>query len=623
MVLLSSNPIPESQIEKRRALERVLQKNVESLSVFEQSLEKTNQLTTNMNGILNSFDNRLSKLESFILPIHNSTSQLTRLHQHLNQAIDMISGYTVLCNDVTTHELNVSKGPGEVSIDVYIDSINHLRQALQSLESTRYKSAEKIIQDLRQSLAKGVQEMDVLFQQTLQDACTQVPEVSIDNFDNAKFPEELLVKLDKIATFLTESLVQIGPLTNFIKIYQETRSTFLMKTLSASVTAAKDQEIKMGYSRQAYQRGTTMLIPYCKKMLLYLELEHELSSMIIPKHHAVTCFVTTIATTIDTFIETADAVVNRVRRNAMKRDINEINMLIDIWEGLDAAIEQNEQLLAHCAKKGYEIKSCVNGFLSTVLSYLRDFYDEFHSEDSKQKQQTLSSDGTVHETTSTTMNSLKKLFDAEDAIEIMISKNSTTVPFPYSSLSDYTLKIVQALLEDIESKSNQYKQKPLAYLFGLNNLHHVLKSTKGTKIGESVGEKMTQDIERTIKKHTDSYRSTWLPLCEHLMDNTKISDSGKIVTTLSRQQRDDVKDKFKNFNKEFDDICQAQMRYAIPDVELRAQVIKEIKSVIVPMYNRFYDRYTEMDFSKNPEKYIKYTKETLVQTLDKFFDASK
>jgi exocyst complex protein 7 len=37
------------------------------------------------------------------------------------------------------------------------------------------------------------------------------------------------------------------------------------------------------------------------------------------------------------------------------------------------------------------------------------------------------------------------------------------------------------------------------------------------------------------------------------------------------------------------------------------------------MYNRFYDKYTDKEFSKNPEKYIKYSKEDISATIDKFF----
>jgi exocyst complex component 7 len=175
-------------------------------------------------------------------------------------------------------------------------------------------------------------------------------------------------------------------------------------------------------------------------------------------------------------------------------------------------------------------------------------------------------------------------------------------------------------VEDIDTKSKGYKKSALSNLFILNNSHYVLKSLKGTKVVDAIEKGSCAEIEKTIKKQLDLYRDSWMPILNHLVDQTKISDNGRIVTTLSKQQRDAVKENFKNFNKDFDEICTAQMKYAIPDVELRAQVIREIKAILLPMYNRFYDKYTDKEFSKTPEKYIKYTKETLGQTLDKFFE---
>jgi hypothetical protein len=106
------------------------------------------------------------------------------------------------------------------------------------------------------------------------------------------------------------------------------------------------------------------------------------------------------------------------------------------------------------------------------------------------------------------------------------------------------------------------------------------------------------------------------------MDNTKISDS-KIQTQLTKQQRDSIKEKFKSFNTEFEEAYTTQKSYAIPDVELRAQVIKEVRQILCPMFNRFYDRYTtNVEFTKNVDKYIKYNKEDLNSLLDKFFDNS-
>lgn len=221
------------------------------------------------------------------------------------------------------------------------------------------------------------------------------------------------------------------------------------------------------------------------------------------------------------------------------------------------------------------------------------------------------------------MNTLKRIYEYEVGMESMIAKGHVAT-FRFSSLADFVSQLITALLEDIDIKSKNYKKPALANLFSLNNLHYIIKGIKGTKLAEAAGQKLIADMEKAIKKQIDMYRGSWMPLITVLVDETKISDKGKIVTVLSKQQRDVIKEKFKTFNKDFEEICTAQMKYAIPDVALRLQVINEVKAILLPMYNRFYDRYTasDNDFSKNPEKYIKFTKEQLSATMDKFFDAS-
>jgi hypothetical protein len=155
-----------------------------------------------------------------------------------------------------------------VSIDEYLNSINQLKDALQTLESLKYKSSEKIAQDLRASLAKGIQELDQLFSAKLLEACNRLPANCFESHeDHSRLGTDQMRVLTTLSDFLSDSLVQLGPLSNFIKAYQEIRSTYLTKGLTATNVAAKDQEIKMGYQRTAYQPGSSLLIPYAKQLI--------------------------------------------------------------------------------------------------------------------------------------------------------------------------------------------------------------------------------------------------------------------------------------------------------------------------------------------------------------------
>lgn len=62
-----------------------------------------------------------------------------------------------------------------------------------------------------------------------------------------------------------------------------------------------------------------------------------------------------------------------------------------------------------------------------------------------------------------------------------------------------------------------------------------------------------------------------------------------------------------------------QQQYSIPDRELRVKIRRNIIDLIVPLYNKFLERYKDSNFTKHPEKYIKYESTQLERMLNEFF----
>lgn len=65
-----------------------------------------------------------------------------------------------------------------------------------------------------------------------------------------------------------------------------------------------------------------------------------------------------------------------------------------------------------------------------------------------------------------------------------------------------------------------------------------------------------------------------------------------------------------------------QRGYSIPDVELRESLKRDNKENIIPKYNAFYDKYAGLQFTKNPEKYIKHKPNEVAEIIDRFFDVA-
>ena len=79
-----------------------------------------------------------------------------------------------------------------------------------------------------------------------------------------------------------------------------------------------------------------------------------------------------------------------------------------------------------------------------------------------------------------------------------------------------------------------------------------------------------------------------------------------------------IKEKFSGFNKEIEEISATQRSYSIPDVELRESLKRDNKEYICPKYNSFYDKYANIPFTKNPEKYVRYTPAEVSSLIDSF-----
>ena len=76
------------------------------------------------------------------------------------------------------------------------------------------------------------------------------------------------------------------------------------------------------------------------------------------------------------------------------------------------------------------------------------------------------------------------------------------------------------------------------------------------------------------------------------------------------------------FNKEFEELSNTQRGFSVPDIELRESLKRDNKELILPKYQAFYDKYSNVQFSKHSDKYIRYTPAHVSSYIDTFFDVS-
>jgi hypothetical protein len=79
-----------------------------------------------------------------------------------------------------------------------------------------------------------------------------------------------------------------------------------------------------------------------------------------------------------------------------------------------------------------------------------------------------------------------------------------------------------------------------------------------------------------------------------MIANLISSDSSKQLTTSSSaaplSARSSLKDRLKAFTLEFDESARIQQACAVPDADLKTELISKIKETILPSYILFYNQ---------------------------------
>lgn len=79
---------------------------------------------------------------------------------------------------------------------------------------------------------------------------------------------------------------------------------------------------------------------------------------------------------------------------------------------------------------------------------------------------------------------------------------------------------------------------------------------------------------------------------------------------------------FQGFNKELEEIARIQKGYAIPDMELRAAMKRDNIDFIIPPYRIFLEKYKRLNFTRNLDKYVKYSVASVEDMINQFFDTA-
>uniref|UniRef100_A0A671KTS2 Exocyst complex component 7 n=1 Tax=Sinocyclocheilus anshuiensis TaxID=1608454 RepID=A0A671KTS2_9TELE len=255
------------------------------------------------------------------------------------------------------------------------------------------------------------------------------------------------------------------------------------------------------------------------------------------------------------------------------------------------------------------------------------------------KEYNMPKDGTVHELTSNAILFLQQLLDFQETAGAMLASQGKAEPqsWPQSSssassyssefsrrlLSTYIYKVLGNLQLNLSNKAKVYEDPALRAVFLHNNYNYILKSLEKSELIQLVAvthKKVEGSYRELIEQEIQNYQRSWLKVTEHLTErNIPAFQPG---TKLKDKERQIIKDKFKGFNEGLEELCKIQQGWAVPDKEQRDAIRQAEKRVVSEAYRAFLQRCANISFTKNPEKYHRYSPEQVEEMIDKLFDTS-
>ncbi|XP_053496078.1 exocyst complex component 7 isoform X3 [Ictalurus furcatus] len=665
---------------RKREIEEKLKQEQETLSFIRENLEKSDQLTKGMVSILSSFESRLMALENSIIPVHKQTENLQRLQENVDKTLfclDHVISYYHVAKDT---DKIIKEGPTG-RLNEYLACIAKIQKAVEYFQDNNPDSPE--LNTVKVRFEKGKEQLEAEFRALLTRYSKPVPPVLI--LDAIGGDEELEgeVTLEHLPEAVLQDviciagwLVEYGRNQDFMNVYYQIRSSQLDRSIKglkehfrknsassallyspAVQTKRKDTPTKKVPKRPGYDhepRGVKHLSDtlsdkhgasagkddvmdveidsyiHCISAFVKLaQSEYTLLTEIIPEHHQKKTFDLLIQEALDNLMLDGDNIVAAARRAIMRHDYSAVLTIFPILRHLKhTKPDFDTTLQGTTARTKNKLPTLITSMETTGAKALEEFADSIKND--PDKEYNMPKDGTVHELTSNAILFLQQLLDFQETAGAMLaSQETSSSASSYSSefsrrlLSTYICKVLGNLQLNLLSKSKVYEDQALSAIFLHNNYNYILKSLEKSELIQLVAvtqKKAESSYRELIQQQIQTYQRSWMKVTDHLTErNLPALQPG---TKLKDKERQVIKDKFKGFNDSLEELCKIQKVWAIPDKEQRDAIRHAQKKLISDAYRAFLHRCANMPFTKNPEKYNKYTPEHVEDMIDKLFDTS-
>lgn len=632
----------------------------ERAAIMRESLQKSQTITDSVVTVLGSFDHRLSALETAMRPTQIRTHSIRKAHENIDRTLKAAEVILAQFDLSRQAEAKILRGPRE-DLASYLEAINQLRNNIRFFSSNKnLKSNDGVVNHATDLLAKAISKLEEEFKQRLSSYSKPVePERLFEGLPNSLRPSSgspgqqgdyggknpstnnhsehqnghletavytppnlIPPRILPLLHDLAQQMVQAGHQQQLIKIYRDTRSVVLEESLRklGVEKLSKDDVQKMQWEVLEAKIGNWIHFMRIAVKLLFAG-ERNVCDEMFEGFDSVRdqCFAEVTASSVSVLLSFGQAIAKS------KRSPEKLFVLLDMYEIMRELRPEIEILFK--GKACTEIRESALGLTKRLAQTAQETFGDFEEAVEKDATKTAVLDGTVHPLTSYVINYVKFLFDYQSTLKQLFqefeSGDGNT-----SQLASVTMRIMQALQTNLDGKSKQYKDPALTHLFLMNNIHYMVRSVRRSEAKDLLGDDWVQRHRRIVQQHANQYkRSGWSKILQSLTIQGLTSSGGGGSGVggdggnSSGASRALVKERFKIFNMQFEELHQRQSQWTVPDTELRESLRLAVAEVLLPAYRSYIKRFGPLvENGKNPQKYIRFTAEDLERMLGEFFE---
>ena len=546
----------------------------------------------------------------------------------------------------------IRMGPDKAGLPNYLASIKRLNKALGDMKASNLRSTQQTVAELQRLVKLGNTQLENSFDKLLRNETPRALE-----------PLHFITKSKPFPVLSQDKFARLGLMNSFVaglyrqnsggapqespiaKIYIEIRSQYLSSAL-VNLAAASSNTAKKKNADAIYRAGTNGIGTYAQAMEGLFVAEYENICNIFTREDWGPVFEATCQPSL-------------VELGRTLRELNghiKAHMSTDCYLAYEI-VEIISELSNNLERRTGELKSALGASLKPVRETAKASLPEL-LDDTKKKVnglQTLPTDGAPVPVVSETMQRLQTMVEFLRPISsIMISLGDggwkTTGGASRVGAGDavpslasfdpgadgteifvhYCTDTIEALMMSLDARARLLLQKkPVMGVFIANSVTIIDRMIQTSELAPLLNPRLGA-LETWRKKSTSFYTETCKDVSVHLFDVIHTSrgatggggggrpasgqgggmvvDSASILKSLSSKDKESIKGKFAAFNASFDDMVLRHKAYSM-EREVRQMFAKDMQNMIEPLYNRFWDRYHEVDKGKG--KYVKYDKSAI------------